>query len=275
VSGARALEGVVVSALLIASLPNAQPQSTSVLKSEKRRAEIAFRAAQDQPLKLSGAFYLERSRDGFGIRSHGIIERTASGPKLYSLPQSNVETYKRLRAADLKYMLPHVLTATEYERQEVIGPYQIEGSRIWFGNQFYDGEGERGVGAFGYFDMTARKYVLFSPPEIAPWEISALLVESDAIWLALDHFGEDISTSPGGLIRWDRNNRRVHRYSLEFVVDHIRPGTTDRAMLFLSTRGGYALFRNGEVQRFRVHKFPGGPERAVPIDRFPPPPSHQ
>ncbi len=61
-------------------------------------------------MKLSGAFDLERSHDRFGIRSHGIIEQTTSGSKLYPLPQSNVENYKRLRAADLKYMLPHVLT---------------------------------------------------------------------------------------------------------------------------------------------------------------------
>jgi hypothetical protein len=71
-----------------------------------------------------------------------LWRRTASGSKLHSLPQSNVETYKKLRAADLKYMLPRVLAAKDYQGQEVIGPYQLEGSRIWFGNQYYDSEGD-------------------------------------------------------------------------------------------------------------------------------------
>ena len=46
----------------------------------------------------------------------------------------------------------------------MIGPYQIDGARIWFGKNFYDGEGDTGVGAFGYFDTSTRAYTLFSPP---------------------------------------------------------------------------------------------------------------
>ena len=56
----------------------------------------------------------------------------------------------------------------------------------------------------GYFDTATRKYTLFSPPEVARYEISAILVEPERVWIALDHFGEDISTSPGGLVRWNR-----------------------------------------------------------------------
>jgi hypothetical protein len=96
--------------------------------------------------------------------------------------------------------------------------------------------------------------VLFSPPEIARWEVSALLVEADAIWLALDHFGEDISTSPGGLIRWSRDDHHVQYYPLEFVIDRVRRDTRNPAILFLATRGGDALFQNGNVQRFLVQK---------------------
>jgi hypothetical protein len=275
VNGARILRNLVASALLIVFLRNAEAQSTNLLKAEKRRAATNPLDTSDQAVSLSGAFYLERSSDSFGIRCHGIVERTSSGSRVYPLPQSNIETFRRLRAADLKYMSPHLLTAKEYQGQEVIGPYQVEGSRIWFGNQYYDGEGDRGVGAFGYFDMKTRKYVLFSPLAIARWEVSALFVQPDAIWLALDHFGEDISTSPGGLIRWDRNDHRVRRYPLEFVVTQVRHDTTDPATLFLTTPGGYALFRNGAVQRFRVQKSPNGKEHVGRIDRFPPLPSIQ
>ncbi|MBV9295330.1 MAG: hypothetical protein JO145_07120 [Acidobacteriaceae bacterium] len=151
----------------------------------------------------------------------------------------------------------------------------MDGDRLWFGNNYYDGEGSTGVGAFGYFDLNARRYLLFSPPEIAHWEISALLVEPDAVWLGLDHFGENISKFPGGLARWDRNHHRIRHYTLEFVVDRIQREKRDASLLRLTTHSGYALFRDGELRRFRVQKGSGGKEVVVPIARFPPLPTNQ
>lgn len=235
-------------------------------------ALVAARHSDPAAVRLAGDFYLEQSDDSFGVRAHGVIEQRTSGPQFYPLPQSTVETYKRLRAPDLKHMLPRVLTAVDYHGLEVIGPYQVEGSRIWFGNHYYDGEGERGVGAFGYFDMKTRRYVLFSPPEIARWETSALRVEADAVWLALDRFGEDVSTSPGGLMRWSRGDHGVRFYPLEFVISRIGRDMKSPDWLLLETREGYALFREGEVQRFRVESTANGKKTAVRIARFPPPP---
>src|ERR1700731_4684127 len=95
----------------------------------------------------SGRFYLEHSKDEFGMRSHGIIETLGRNrTKFYPLPQSTAEKYIRLRPEDLQL---NPFRADHYERQEVIGPYQIEGGRIWFGNSYYDGEGMKGVGTFG------------------------------------------------------------------------------------------------------------------------------
>jgi hypothetical protein len=167
----------------------------------------------------------------------------------------------------------YLLKAENYQGQEVIGPYQTEGNRIWFGNQYYDGEGDCGVGAFGYFDMQTCKYVLYSPRSVARWEISALLVEPETVWLGLDHFGEDISTAPGGLIRWDRNSHRVQHYPLEFIVQHLRRDKDHSSTLVLTTPKGYALFQNGQVRRFRVEQTPDGRRIAVSIKRFPPAPS--
>lgn len=232
-------------------------------------------APHEAPVHLNGPFYLERSTaDSFGVRSHGLIERTPYGPKFYPLPQSDLASYKRLRLEDYNSSLPRRQTKDyEYDRREVIGPYQVEGGRVWFGNQYYDGESSCGVGAFGYFDMNTRKYVMFSPRQVARWEISALLVEPDAVWMGLDHFGEDISKSPGGLVRWDRSDHHIRHYALEFVVTRIRRDNRDPTVLILSTDLGYALFRDGEIQRFRVQKSPNGKETAVRILRFPPRPT--
>lgn len=211
-------------------------------------------------LSQTGRFQLEQSKDGFGVRSHGIEETLAhGGTKFYPLPQSSYDEYSRLRSEEARI---NSITAARYERQEVIGPHQVEGDKIWFGNNFYDGEGDTGVGAFGYFDTSARQYTLFSPPEVAPYEVSAILVEPDAVWLGLDSFTEDISTVPGGLVRWDRATHATHFYPLEFAITKIqRQGDALR----LETRYGHALFRDGIVRRFLSN--------GIPVRTFPPPPS--
>lgn len=210
-----------------------------------------------------GRFELEYSNDSFGPRSHGVNERI--GPNrihYYPLPQSTPQDYVRLRPQDFK-LNPFTATAGNYDRQEVIGPSQIDGGKLWFGNNFYDSEGSRGVGAFGYFDTNTRKYTLFRPPEVAPYEVGAILVEPQTVWLALDQFIEDISKVPGGLAKWDRDTHHLQKYPLEFVIESIqRQGHSLR----LTTHNGYALFRDGQVHRFLTN--------GRPIAKFPPPPTH-
>lgn len=208
-----------------------------------------------------GRFQLERSKDDFGVRSHGVIETVGlNRTKFYPLPQSTAEKYMRLRPEDARI---NPFTPDRYERQEVIGPYQLEGDKIWFGNSYYDGEGMKGVCAFGYFDAAKREYALFSPPEAARYEISAILVEPNWVWVTLDRFGEDISKAPGGLVRWNKATHEAKKYELEFNVESIRG---EGESLLLKTRDGYALFRNGEIQRFLAN--------GTSVAKFPPPPTH-
>ncbi|MDQ6700135.1 MAG: hypothetical protein M3Z36_08105 [Acidobacteriota bacterium] len=219
---------------------------------------VALDAATFGPGKR---FHLEHSKDDFGVRSHGIVETLGvHRTKFYPLPQSTAGKYIRLRPKDLRI---NPFTPDQYKGQEVIGPYQIEDGRIWFGNNYYDGEGMRGVGAFGYFDTATRRYTLFSPPEVARYEISAILVEPERVWIALDRFGEDISMSPGGLVRWNRTTHEIRKYPLEFGVNGIR---VEGDSLHLKTHDGYALFRDGVLRRFLTN--------GRPIAKFPPPPTH-
>ena len=217
-------------------------------------AVLACVAADDR-------FRLERSNDGFGTRSHGIIENIGGGrTKFYPLPQSTVDDYIRLRPEDVRI---NPLPRERYERLEVIGPHQWEDGKLWFGKSYYDGEGSRGVGAFGFFDTSTRQYTLYSPREIARFEVSAILVQADAVWLGLDRFGEDISASPEGLVRWDRATGNVQRLPLEFKITSIK---AEGDVLRLTTPGGYALFKDGNIRRFL--------NSGKPIARFPPPPTH-
>jgi hypothetical protein len=197
---------------------------------------------------------------GFIWRS-GVTETLRGGrTKFYPLPQSTCVQYVRLRSRDLQI---NPFPRSRYQREELIGPHQIDGDKLWFGNSYYDSEGMRGVGAFGYFDAATRRYTLFSPREVAAWEISAILVEKDVVWLGLDRFHEDISTAPGGLVRWNRTTHEARHYPLEFVIDRIR---REGGSLRFSSRYGYALFRDGEVRRYSTS--------GKPMAKFPPPPSH-
>jgi hypothetical protein len=229
---------------------------------------LAQAASEDEAFGPDRAFRLESSGDGFGERSHGVVETANGRSNYYPLPQSAFEDYARLRPGDLSI---NPFTAKDYDRQEVIGPHQVEGNKLWFGKDFYEGEGELGVGAFGYFDTATRQYQLFSPPEVAPWQISAILVEKDSVWMGLDRFGEDISTSPGGLARWDRSTHEMHLYRLEFVVKSIeRRGDALR----LGSISGYADLRNSVLHRFEIRRDDSGASFVVPVDKFPPPPTH-
>jgi hypothetical protein len=221
---------------------------------------ILVLASQAPTVGEIGRFRVEHCKDDFGLCSHGIIETI--GPnrtKFYPLPQSTAREYIRLRPKDFRL---NPFKPEDYERQEVIGPYQIVDAKIWLGNNYYDGEGMRGVGAFGYFDTSTRKYTLFSPPQVAPYEVSAILVQQEVVWVALDNFGEDISTLPGGMIRWDRGTHEIYQYPLEFVVTSI---SAEGETLRLATRGGYALMQNGHFHRYL--------NNGRPIDKFPPAPS--
>jgi hypothetical protein len=234
-------------------------------------AVLLICAAEPEAVRFgpNGAFQLEHSKDDFGVRSHGVVERIGAGSRMYPLPQSDFATYARLRPKDVA-INPLSATANHYEREETIGPNQVEGDKLWFGKSFYDGEGMRGVGAFGYFDAATRKYELFSPPAVACCEVSAILVEPEVVWLGLDQFGEDISTFPGGLVRWDRRTHAVWKYDVEFVVTGIaREGESLR----LTTTEGYALLNGDRIDRFRVQTGRDGRKTSTPIARFPPPPS--
>jgi len=96
-------------------------------------------------LSTDSRFHVEHSKGDFGMRSHGIIETLGPNHRnFYPLPQSTANQYIRLRPYDLRL---NPLTPDKYERSEVIGPYQIDDGKIWFGNNYYDGEAMRGVGA--------------------------------------------------------------------------------------------------------------------------------
>ena len=170
-------------------------------------------------------------------QSGGILRR-------YLLPQSSYEEFARARPARV---------GNGYRRQgtiidEAIDPWQIVNGTLWFAKGFYDGEGNTGVGGFGYFDTEELKYRIYSPPQIADWSATAMLVTTEAVWLARANNGEYGSTG-GGLLRFDRATQRVERIEFRELVREIAC-LGDR--LLLATDFGAAVIENHTLRRFFV-----------------------
>ena len=212
----------------------AHPEQTAVVRLDKgkpiqvtgvERDSVLVRAEQKPlidgrsslPFGSQGQFKLRR-----GTYSGTVIEeRIGDEIKLYELPKSTFEELARYRPAEAR---PHeryhsdrsslpIDDEDDIFEGEGIGPYQIVEDRLWFGKSFYDGEGRTGIGGFGYFDSEAKRYVLFSPPEIIPWSVSALFVGKRNIWLGLVYHGE-WGSSAAGLLRFHRSMGRTTKFDL-------------------------------------------------------------
>jgi hypothetical protein len=146
------------------------------------------------------------------------------------------------------------------EMKEEIGPRQVDTGRIWFGKTFYDAEGETGTGGFGYFDIATGTHHLYAPPEIQRWSVSAILVEPDFLWLALDHRGE-YGNYEGGLLRWDRRTEQATHYNVHGIVGSIA-SQGDR--LFLGAEDGMIVLRGEQIQSYFVDRAADGSYRIAP-----------
>ena len=137
---------------------------------------------------------------------------------------------------------------------DTIGPWQREGSRIWFGKNFYDGEGTTGVGGFGYFDTAEHKILVFNPPELVDWSVSALDVTPDAIWMALVSNGE-YGGWAGGVLRYDRQTETIRRFPLPDIANGI---VQAGGKTVIATNFGFALIDGDQLTRYFIDRTTDG-----------------
>ena len=163
----------------------------------------------------------------------------------HSMPSSSYDEFARARPKRVQ---------DGYDRKgtgigETFGPYQRVGSRIWFGKTFYDGEGITGVGGFGYFDIPTSTYKFLPIKEMAPWSVSAILVEDRYAWIGLVGHPEGADYS-GGLLQYDLQTGGVKKYPVEEVVLRImRQGSK----VYLATQSGVSVIEQDRlVARFVV-----------------------
>lgn len=179
-----------------------------------------------------------------------LVDHIGNATKRYPLPQSSYDEFAQARPARVR---------DGYRRQdtiidETIGPWQIVNGTLWFAKTFYDGEGHTGVGGFGYFDTKELKYRIYSPAEIVDWSATAMLVEPEAVWLALASNGE-YRTDGGGLLRFDRATHKGQRIEFREVVSEM---ACVGDHLLLATDFGAAVVKDHSVRRFFLDQTTGG-----------------
>jgi hypothetical protein len=179
-----------------------------------------------------------------------IVEHRQSTAREFPLPQSNRQEWTVRRPDDARAIFP----ASTAQISEEIGPHQVEEDRLWFGKTFYNGEGDTGVGGFGYFDAGSLSYKLYAPAEIWKWSVSALLLEPDAAWLGLSHYDEGWGMS-GGLLRWDRATQSVRHFNLKATSHQI---VQWHDALYLATDEGIEVLHDNQVDRYIVDAAPNG-----------------
>jgi hypothetical protein len=205
------------------------------------RNQILYVAPEDPvPIRFgpSGAFTF----------AHGSIVDGAR--KEYNLHQSTYDDFARARGRRVtdNYVRENTTIA------ESIGPAQAEGDKLWFGKKFYDGEGDSGVGGFGYFDASDRQYHLFAPPQIADYSVSAILVEPEAVWMGIFQFGE-YGGSPAGVLRYDRTAQAIRKYGLP---DAVYGMAVSGNRTLVATSSGIAIIDGDQVSRYFVDRTADG-----------------
>ena len=140
------------------------------------------------------------------------------------------------------------------EFDDHIGPWTMEGVKLWFGKTFYDGEGTTGIGGFGYFDTAEEKYYLYAPPEIVNYSVSVIHVDPETVWLALVHNGE-WGGSSGGLLRFDRRSRAYRKFEMPEIGLQF---TKSDGKLLLATNAGFAVISDEQITSYFVDKTTDG-----------------
>ncbi len=202
--------------------------------------------AEDDPEATFGAFRIARQKNRYGSEYTVLTE----GAKPYLLPQTGLASWQAARPDDVKgYLHPD-----QAEIDEEVGPHQWVDGKLWFGKTFYNAEGATGVGGFGFFDTVSRAYKLYAPPAIQRWSVSAILVEPDAVWLALYRRGE-YGNYPGGLLRWDRQSGRARLLAMDQIgVAMARIGGS----LCMGTNDGLVVMRGDDPSSYLVDRSADG-----------------
>jgi len=190
-----------------------------------------------------GHHHLMRKKTAFGSGNRFTIDAgenptvqetvPVGPPREFVLPKSTFEELARVNRDLLRYGV----RKEDVMSMETIGPTQVVGPRLWFGKDFYSGEGYVGVGGFGYFDTTSRSFRILSVREVEKASVFAIYVEGNIVWLGLGYRGE---WGDGGesLLRVDTRTMRTRKYDVPGMATSI---TRHAGRLYVGTSEGVSV----------------------------------
>lgn len=215
--------------------------------------------------KKLGPFFTHSSAPLYEVNSNFVLTGNASGPRrrlyvssgayprgpgylIFDVTANRTFTYQQPDYGTFKKYRPRRVSngykAHNTHIGQGIGPFQLNGNKIWFGTVFYDGEGHTGVGGIGFFDLAENRLKVSYYKEIADWSASALYVEQDSIWLGLAGHPEG-SSYPGGLIRYDRRSGSFRNYDVPGIIYFIKKRAD---ALWMGTTDGISILRKGRIE---------------------------
>ncbi|MEO7145979.1 MAG: hypothetical protein ABI165_21000, partial [Bryobacteraceae bacterium] len=117
--------------------------------------------------------------------------------------------------------------------------------------------------SYSYFDARSRSYRIYSPPEIRRWSVSAILVETDSIWMALDHRGE-YGNYAGGLLCWNRQTHQFRGFKVHTVITGVVRGGD---ALYLTAADGILVLHGDAIESYFVDRSADGRYRMTRRNR--------
>ena len=222
---------------------------------------VEYRPARQPPMRLLDGAEAERWTGRFAasdITGYLIRRDQSPVPVQIPFPVTTWEQFADARPARVK----NGYTREGSHINDTIGPWQREGERVWFAKNFYDGEGETGVGGFGWFDTRNRSLHSIDASLLADWSVWALNVSPDAVWMALGSNGE-YGGMPGGLLRYDRGTGAFLKIPLrDAVAAIVRVGDE----VLAGTELGIAVIDGTGARRWCVDVTSDGRRRVAECD---------
>lgn len=119
------------------------------------------------------------------------------------------------QANELKRMIPHIdpIPVEEMEAEEAPSIPFNYGGHIWFGLDFYRGEGYTGTGGIGRFTPATKQLEVRRPAELKHVPIQKVVHDGEYLWAGTRYNFECSGTPPAlGLIKYDWSNQTLSKF---------------------------------------------------------------
>lgn len=186
---------------------------------------------------------------GEAIAREGISDRQGTTEEFFVLPQPTYEQFRQFRSS----RVDDGYTEEDTKLESEIGPAKLEGTRVWFGLKFYDGEGTSGIGGIGSFDVMSKKLEVTYPKGIADSSVYSIFVEPKSIWVGLGVQPEGDAYGTG-IARIDRKDNSVVRYKVTGLVNTI--ARVGKSIYAGSSEGVTVIGDDGSIEHilFSINK---------------------